>query len=113
MNASNSGCLLIFRGTDWYQGLSPGQVQQVFDHWIKWFSQLKSEGTAIAGNPLEPQGKIVLGANGRGTSRRWTRRSPSRNRAPACRTVFASKSDPWCRSPIAAVMRAEAQLPHA
>ena len=26
---------------------------------------LKAEGTALAGNPLEPQGKVVSGANGR------------------------------------------------
>jgi len=57
--------MLIFRGTDWYKGLSPAQMQQVMDGWRKWFYHLKAEGTAIAGDPLEPQGKIVSGANGR------------------------------------------------
>jgi hypothetical protein len=57
--------MLIFRGTDWYKGLSPEQMQQVADNWMAWFNRLKDEGTAIAGNPLEPQGKIVAGKNGR------------------------------------------------
>ncbi len=60
-NQSNHGYMLIFRGTDWYQGLSPEQMQRVADQWMAWFNGLKSEGTAIAGNPLEPEGKIVSG----------------------------------------------------
>lgn len=55
--------MLIFRGTDWYQGLSPEQMQQVFDQWMTWFNRLKDEGIALAGNPLEPAGKIVSGRN--------------------------------------------------
>ena len=56
---SNNGYMLIFRGTDWYKGLSPEQMQQVADRWMAWFNGLKNEGTAIAGNPLEREGKIV------------------------------------------------------
>jgi hypothetical protein len=64
MNASsNNGYMLIFRGTDWYQGLSPEQMQQVIDQWMNWFNGLKENGTALAGNPLEPEGKIVSGKN--------------------------------------------------
>ena len=62
---SNNGYMLIFRGTDWYKGLSPEQMQQVFDQWMGWFNRLKSDGTATAGNPLEPEGRIVSGKNGR------------------------------------------------
>jgi len=62
---SNNGYMLIFRGTDWYKGLSPEQMQQVADQWMAWFNRLKDEGTAIAGNPLEPHGKIVAGKSGR------------------------------------------------
>jgi hypothetical protein len=62
---AEQGYLLIFRGTDWYKGLSPEQMQQVFDQWMAWFNRLKDEGTAIAGNPLEPQGRIVSGKGGR------------------------------------------------
>lgn len=62
---SQNGYLLIFRGTDWYKGLSPEQMQQVADQWMAWFDRLKHEGTAVAGNPLEPEGRIVSGRNGR------------------------------------------------
>lgn len=56
---SNNRYRLIFRGTDWHNGLSPGQRQQVADKWMAWFNGLNNEGTAIAGNPLEREGKIV------------------------------------------------------
>ena len=60
---NNNGYMLIFRGTDWYQGLSPEQMQQVADRWMAWFNGLKEESRCIAGNPLEPNGKIVSGKN--------------------------------------------------
>jgi hypothetical protein len=56
---SNNGYLLIFRSTDWYQGLSPEQMQQVADNWMAWFNRLKTEGKCAGGNPLEREGKIV------------------------------------------------------
>ncbi len=55
--------MLIFRGTDWYKGLSPEQMQQIADNWMAWFNGLKGQGKAIAGNPLEPEGKVVSGKN--------------------------------------------------
>lgn len=64
MNPENqNGYMLIFRGTDWYKGLSPEQMQQVFDQWMTWFNGLKEDGRAIAGNPLEKEGRIVSGKN--------------------------------------------------
>lgn len=60
---NNNGYMLIFRGTDWYKGLSPEQMQQIADRWMAWFSQLKQEGKCVAGNPLEREGKIVSGKN--------------------------------------------------
>ena len=62
---SQNGYMLIFRGTDWYKDLSPEQMQQVAGQWMAWFNRLKDRGTAIAGNPLEREGKIVSGKNGR------------------------------------------------
>jgi hypothetical protein len=62
---SDQAYMLIFRGTDWYKGLSPEEMQRVFDEWMQWFNRLKTEGAVLAGNPLEPQGKIVSGRNGR------------------------------------------------
>jgi hypothetical protein len=60
---TENGCMLIFRSTDWYKGLSPEEMQQVADHWMAWFNRLKEEGKAVAGNPLEREGKIVSGKN--------------------------------------------------
>ncbi len=61
----NNGYMLIFRGTDWYKGLSPEEMQQVADHWMGWFKGLSDQGKVVAGNPLEPKGKIVSGKGGR------------------------------------------------
>ena len=58
-----NGAMLLFRSMDWYEGLSPEEMQKVADQWMAWFNRLKSEGTALAGNPLEPQGRIVSGKN--------------------------------------------------
>jgi hypothetical protein len=60
---NENGYMLIFRGTDWYKGLSPEQMQQVGEKWMAWFKKLTDEGKAIAGNPLEREGKIVSGKN--------------------------------------------------
>jgi hypothetical protein len=66
MNANtNNGYMLIFRGTDWHNGLSPEQMQQVANDWMAWFKRLMEQGKAVAGNPLERKGKIVSGKNGR------------------------------------------------
>jgi hypothetical protein len=62
---SQNGYMLIFRGTDWHKGLSPEEMQQVSDQWMRWFKGLTEEGKVIAGNPLEKEGKIVSGKNGR------------------------------------------------
>jgi hypothetical protein len=62
---NQNGYMLIFRGTDWHNGLSPEQMQQVANTWMAWFKRLTEEGKVIAGNPLEAEGKIVSGKNGR------------------------------------------------
>jgi len=55
--------MLIFRGNDWHKGLSPEEMQEISSQWMAWFKRLCEEGRAVAGNPLEPTGKIVSGAN--------------------------------------------------
>jgi hypothetical protein len=57
--------MLIFRGTDWHKGLSPEKMQEIAGEWMAWFKRLTDQGTAIAGNPLEPAGKVVSGKAGR------------------------------------------------
>ena len=56
--------MLIFRGNEWFKGLSPEEMQAVAGQWMAWFQRLTAEGKATAGNPLEPVGKIVSGKNG-------------------------------------------------
>ena len=57
--------MLLFRGTDWHQGLSPEEMQKVASQWMAWFEGLKQQGKALAGSPLEFEGRTVSGANGR------------------------------------------------
>ena len=57
--------LLLFRGGQWDKGLSPEQLQQSMDQFMGWFERLKAEGKCKGGQPLEREGKIVSGKNGR------------------------------------------------
>src|SRR5215475_6762764 len=64
MNTQNqNGYILLFRGNDWLKNLSSEEKQKITDHWMGWFGRLTDEGKAIAGNPLEREGKIVSGKN--------------------------------------------------
>jgi hypothetical protein len=64
-STTKSDYLLLFRGNDWYQDLSPDEMQKVAGQWMAWFNRLTGQGKAIAGSPLEREGKIVSGKNGR------------------------------------------------
>jgi hypothetical protein len=57
--------MLLFRSNDWYKGLPPEETQRIADNWMAWFKRLTEQGTAVAGHPLEREGKIVSGKNGR------------------------------------------------
>lgn len=57
--------LLLFRGNDWYKGLSPEEMQSVASKWMGWFKRLMDEGVCLAGQPLEREGRLVSGKNGR------------------------------------------------
>jgi hypothetical protein len=62
--ANKNSYMLIFRGNDWHKRLSPEQMQNISDQWMAWFKSLIAEGKAVAGNPLEPKGKVVSGRDG-------------------------------------------------
>src|SRR5215475_13022239 len=62
-NPNQNGYMLLFRGTDLRKGLSSEELQRVTDQWMAWFRRLTEEGKAVAGNPLEREGKIVSGKN--------------------------------------------------
>lgn len=57
--------LLLFRGSDWDQSLSPAELQKTMSGFLAWFDRLSSEGTLIAGQPLLEEARIVSGKNGR------------------------------------------------
>ena len=57
--------MLIFRNTDWHNGLSPEEMQQVAGQWMAWFQRLSEQGKVVAGSPLDRTGKIISGKNGR------------------------------------------------
>ena len=41
------------------------EMQKVAGQWMAWFNRLTEQGKAIAGSPLEREGKVVSGKNGR------------------------------------------------
>ena len=57
--------LLLFRGTEWYKGLSPEEMQAAMNHMKAWFERLTNQGKLKAAQPLECEGKIVSGKKGR------------------------------------------------
>src|SRR6184192_4835341 len=64
-STTKSDYLLLFRGNVWDRGLSPAQLQKVVSDWMAWFERLKEEGKCLGGHPLEEEGKIVSGKQGR------------------------------------------------
>ena len=66
MNAENKNeYMFLFRGSDWSKRLSPEEMQKVASQWMAWFKRLSEQGKVIAGSPLDGEGKVVSGKNGR------------------------------------------------
>ncbi len=57
------GYLLLFRGTDWYDGLPDEKVREIVTNWMDWYARLTKSGVVASGSPLAPEGKIVGGIN--------------------------------------------------
>lgn len=62
--------MFLFRGNDWQKGLSPEEMQRIAGQWMAWFERLTAQGKVVAGSPLEAEGKVVSGRNGRSISDR-------------------------------------------
>jgi hypothetical protein len=62
---TKSEYMLLFRGTDWHNGLSSEEIQKVVHQMKAWFDRLTAEGKAKAGKPLFHEGKIVSRKRGR------------------------------------------------
>lgn len=59
MTTARSEHLLLFRGTHWDKGLSPGEIQRVMTEWYAWLDRLTKEGKVKSAQPLASEGKIV------------------------------------------------------
>src|SRR5205814_6345439 len=62
---TKSDYLLLFRGIVWDRGRSPAQLQKVVSDWMAGFERQKEEGKCLGGHPLEEEGKVVSGKQGR------------------------------------------------
>ncbi|HYE32458.1 MAG TPA: YciI family protein [Methylomirabilota bacterium] len=65
MSTEKSDYMLLFRGTDWGNELSPEQIQKVATDWMAWFERLRKQGKVTSGHPLMNEGKVVSGKKGR------------------------------------------------
>lgn len=61
MSSPKSDYLLLFRGTDWHQDLSPEEIQKTMTDWMAWFDHLVAEGRCTGGQSLGNEGKVVSG----------------------------------------------------
>jgi hypothetical protein len=57
--------LLIFRGKDWDEGLSPQALQTVMDRFKAWSDGLCKSGKVKSGQALGREGKLISGPGGR------------------------------------------------
>ncbi len=57
--------LLLFRGNDWYNDLSPEELQKAMSDFRSWFDRLTQAGKLKAAQPLVREGKLVSGKHGR------------------------------------------------
>lgn len=61
---SKAEYMLLFRGPEWDEGLSPEELQHVMSRVMAWFEGLKQRGKVKAGQPLGPEGRTFSGRNG-------------------------------------------------
>jgi hypothetical protein len=60
-----SDYLMLFRGTEWYQGLSPEEIQRIVGQVLGWLDGLTKAGVVKAARPLGEQGRTLSGPRGR------------------------------------------------
>ncbi len=64
MDARNE-YLLLFRGKEWWDGITPEELQKTMDQVKSWFERLTESGQLKAAQPLERAGAVVAGNTGR------------------------------------------------
>jgi hypothetical protein len=60
--------LLLFRGNEWENRLSPEAQRKVVTDWYAWFQNLAQDGKCLGGLPLLNTGKLISGKQGRTVS---------------------------------------------
>ena len=63
MDAKNE-YLLLFRGKDWWNGLSAEELRTTMDQIKGWFDRLEASGNLKAAQPLARAGAVVSDRNG-------------------------------------------------
>jgi len=63
MDAKNE-YLLLFRGKEWWNGLSAEELRTTMEQIKGWFDQLEASGKLKAAQPLAREGAVVSGRNG-------------------------------------------------
>ena len=56
--------LLLIRGREWDEGLTPEELQETMGKAMAWFDGLQSTGRIKGGQPLGLEGKTISGKNG-------------------------------------------------
>ena len=56
--------LLLIRGTQWSQSLSPAELQKVMTDFYAWVDGFSQRGLLRGAQPLVEEGKIITGARG-------------------------------------------------
>jgi hypothetical protein len=59
MPTPTSQYLLLLRGADWYQELSPQEIQEIMGRSAAWFERLSQTGALLGAQPLEKQARFV------------------------------------------------------
>ena len=65
MSTTNQKYLLLFRGKEWWKGLSPDQLAQAQTQIQAWFDRLTAAGQLTAAQPLAREGALIGGREGR------------------------------------------------
>src|ERR1041385_794205 len=65
MSEKTSEYLLLFRSSEWSEGLSLEQLQEAMDRYIAWMDGLKEQGKILAARPLEREGRFISAKRGR------------------------------------------------
>ena len=64
MNTNNQ-YLLLFSSNEWYNQLSPAQIQTVIERSKAWFDELAASGKVKTGQALAREGATISGKTGR------------------------------------------------